>query len=560
VRHVRSIAFAALLAAAGAAGGSAPELAHLCARAVPGSGPVPENDLCVEALPLESGETDFSTVGATSSGPTPCGALGSDVWYSFQADFTGNLVVETCGGGYDTVVAVYVGCECPPAIGDLVGCNDDACGIQSRVIAPVVAGSCYLVQVGGFGGEQGAGTITVSKDIVPINDPCSHALQIFDGDTPYTTVNATSMGPALPPACDEGFGTAFGADIWFIYNPTCSGMLEVTTCDQADYDTRLAAYLYTGACTGLTLLDCNDDGEECSAFAAKMEFPVTCSVPVLLRVGGFGNAQGAGTLTLTCDGTLCPPGQIPSGERSLELGAGFEAGETFDPEAVYNPAESNPVNLPAGATLAWHEVHPTYCNSWIMRRKPGDAGGPLAPEDRVLLQKPGGPSSNYRIDDLTITLWVRRDDPPGPERALNLAPELPFLGNDMILQVMNNPLATLSQWHEVHPDWCTIWNTQNWIDSAPGGLSAGDQIGLHNAGTAVIELHDVLGVTIGVLATLQGAPACPGDANGDGVVDVLDLVVVILAWNTADPDADINLDGVVDVQDMVLVILNWGAC
>jgi hypothetical protein len=50
----------------------------------------------------------------------------------------------------------------------------------------------------------------------------------------------------------------------------------------------------------------------------------------------------------------------------------------------------------------------------------------------------------------------------------------------------------------------------------------------------------------------------PGDVNGDGVVDVVDLVMVISAWGTADAAADVDQDGVVGVADLVAVITNWG--
>ncbi|MHC5027649.1 MAG: dockerin type I domain-containing protein, partial [Planctomycetota bacterium] len=55
-------------------------------------------------------------------------------------------------------------------------------------------------------------------------------------------------------------------------------------------------------------------------------------------------------------------------------------------------------------------------------------------------------------------------------------------------------------------------------------------------------------------------PDCPSDVNGDGVVDVQDLVEVILAWGSGQVDADVNNDGMVDVQDLVMVIVDWGAC
>jgi hypothetical protein len=59
---------------------------------------------------------------------------------------------------------------------------------------------------------------------------------------------------------------------------------------------------------------------------------------------------------------------------------------------------------------------------------------------------------------------------------------------------------------------------------------------------------------------LAGQTTCPGDANGDGLVDVTDLVAVITAWGSADPGADLDGNGVVDVADMVEVIVSWGSC
>jgi hypothetical protein len=59
------------------------------------------------------------------------------------------------------------------------------------------------------------------------------------------------------------------------------------------------------------------------------------------------------------------------------------------------------------------------------------------------------------------------------------------------------------------------------------------------------------------------AAALPGDLNGDGVVNLFDLVVVSLAYNPAaapsDPRADTNKDGRVDLFDLVFVSLNYGA-
>ena len=97
---------------------------------------------------------------------------------------------------------------------------------------------------------------------------------------------------------DEDSNLTFVNDVWFVHVPASSGTLTVTTCGQASFDTRLAAY--TGACGALDLLACNDDGPGCSKFTSVMEVPVTTGMPVLLRVGGLGET-GTGTLTLTLE-------------------------------------------------------------------------------------------------------------------------------------------------------------------------------------------------------------------------------------------------------------------
>ncbi len=49
------------------------------------------------------------------------------------------------------------------------------------------------------------------------------------------------------------------------------------------------------------------------------------------------------------------------------------------------------------------------------------------------------------------------------------------------------------------------------------------------------------------------------DVNGDGAVNVDDLIAVILGWGPcpAPCPADVNNSGTVDVDDLIAVILNW---
>ncbi len=59
-------------------------------------------------------------------------------------------------------------------------------------------------------------------------------------------------------------------------------------------------------------------------------------------------------------------------------------------------------------------------------------------------------------------------------------------------------------------------------------------------------------------------PACPGDLNQSGAVDVFDLLALLDGWGgCADPahcPADLTGDGVVDAFDLLALLGNWGAC
>lgn len=57
-------------------------------------------------------------------------------------------------------------------------------------------------------------------------------------------------------------------------------------------------------------------------------------------------------------------------------------------------------------------------------------------------------------------------------------------------------------------------------------------------------------------------PACPGDVNRDGTVDLFDLVAIALVYDqghvASDQRTDINGDGTVNLIDLVLVARSFG--
>jgi hypothetical protein len=53
---------------------------------------------------------------------------------------------------------------------------------------------------------------------------------------------------------------------------------------------------------------------------------------------------------------------------------------------------------------------------------------------------------------------------------------------------------------------------------------------------------------------------CVGDIDGDGSVNVADLLTIIGDWGSSDQSSDLDGDGTVAVGDLLIAISNWGDC
>lgn len=126
----------------------------------------------------------------------------------------------------------------------------------------------------------------------PVNDQCQDAMPITDETLSVDTTNATTDGAGECPVT---------RDIWYRYTASCTGNIIVSLCG-SDYDTALAVY-DADACPPTGPLACNGDFCE---LASQVTVAVQMGQEYLVRVGGFKDHSGTGTLTIVpCDGPVC---------------------------------------------------------------------------------------------------------------------------------------------------------------------------------------------------------------------------------------------------------------
>lgn len=132
--------------------------------------PEPEPDplLCADVVvPSELGSLPLDTETATDELAPSCGQPGAaDQTFAFTAPATDYYVFDTFGARFDTVLALYDGCE-----GSELACsNNVGARRQSELVRKLRAGERALIAVEGHGGENGTGTLSVTRVTCPDAD------------------------------------------------------------------------------------------------------------------------------------------------------------------------------------------------------------------------------------------------------------------------------------------------------------------------------------------------------------------------------------------------------
>jgi len=122
------------------------------------------NDLFVNRISLSgrAAATFGSNVGASKEPNENAHAGfvgGKSVWWSWTAPATGSVTINTCGSGFDTLLAVYTG-TAVNSLTPVVSNNDGSCSGtstgQSQLQFNAIAGTAYQIAVDGVGGSSGS--------------------------------------------------------------------------------------------------------------------------------------------------------------------------------------------------------------------------------------------------------------------------------------------------------------------------------------------------------------------------------------------------------------------
>jgi hypothetical protein len=137
-------------------------------------GSTPDNDECTAPRTAARGANPFRNNQANGSTQTPCGTIYSDVWFEYTATTNRPVTISLCdadggwalitggnNGDLDTRIVVLDACG-----GTLVACNDNGCGVRSRLTFTPTCGATYRIAIGSRDNvegiySQGVGSFTL---------------------------------------------------------------------------------------------------------------------------------------------------------------------------------------------------------------------------------------------------------------------------------------------------------------------------------------------------------------------------------------------------------------
>lgn len=308
----------------------------------------PANDDCAGAIVLTPGAAGTNcAVGATysSAGASQtmvagaCGAVGGandDVWFTFTALATSQIITVTPSASYNPVFEVF-STSCG---GTSINCtNANGVGVaETATITGLTIGSQYWIRVYDNGancnGIPATSTFTICIQTPPANDNCTGAIALTTNPTCVTTTGnvniATNSGIA---ACGSGSSNP-DDDVWYSFVATCTSQ-TINVTGSASFDPSFE--VFSGACGGLSSILCvapgGVPGTTISGIAATVigntyyvrvydygtGYPPTTTFTICIVNAPPVNDNCAGAIALTAPSTTCNPttGDVCGATQSL---------------------------------------------------------------------------------------------------------------------------------------------------------------------------------------------------------------------------------------------------
>jgi hypothetical protein len=473
---------------------------------------VPENELCGEDL---NGGCNDPTGGNASQlievGDTVCGSLWASGgtrdtdWFDFTIAERSRLTWSVEANV--PLVLFFLSSECPPAI--QIGNAYDAC--------PAVHTACLdagtyrvFVAANGFDGVPcGSGAVNTYRATLTAEpafvegDTCDEAIVIgdFEGDVEFSTDCASTDGADLPTECESFGSSTIYNDIYMSWTVPSDGDWFFSTCNQATFDTRLAAY----ASCGGALLGCNDDDLNCTGYTSLLALSgLTAGEEVIIQVGAWGNGvSGSGILTIGTGGGGPEPPSNDDCADAIAITDGLTGISTI------------------GAST----------------------DGPTLPEECAKFGNPEIFNDVWFTYDATVDGFVTASFCPALDATFDTKMAVYANGCEG-----GDPIAC-------NDDTCGLSSEVSF------GTVCGEtyliRIGSYSSAGQGIATLDISGDG----ESCGGGGGCPADLNDDGIVDGADFGLLLVAWGECSGcAADLNDDGLVDGADVGLLLVAWGFC
>ncbi|MBX3409416.1 MAG: hypothetical protein KF859_05970 [Phycisphaeraceae bacterium] len=560
-------------------------------------------DNCADAPTVGTGTFTGNTSTATNDGRASCVSSASpDMWLRFVPAEDGLLVASTCGGAtFDTVLSVHSGC---PGLGaNAIICNDDACGLQSTVRTPVVAGQAYLIRIGGFG-VSSVGAFSVSLQLEepppPPTDGPDVILADLIGIAYYASVGGINSYAIGTTSCNIG-----DAPISWISSTNLHPVIGQNVYRLKDG--RFEQIGMSWLKHGFVSVNGNFCGSCVPPPMGGSQLGVNCSDPYSASLNGSQSNLGPRSQVNAATGYFPYPFTAPgySGEiaRRVQIAAS-DVNPALNPGAIYfaegqyvtqddaqwnnglnnnayrrvsfntpsAPAFTAATRREAPAIHAWREVDSTVTlvNFDSTEANVAPFTDPIVTRFVLGVKVTANNDDSYTYEYAIQNINSHRSGgsftvpmPVGASvwdvgfHSVNHHSGEPYSIAPWTFEQNTYDITWRTESFAANPNanalrWGTMYNFRFTTSVPPSDAAL--SLGLFRPGTPASIDESAPGPSL--------LHACWIDFNGDGGVDGADVEAFYLAWELGIGQADVNQDGGVDGQDVETFFINWeaGSC